>query len=393
MDDGAMPENRQPAVNIEFRDVVKRYPGADEAAVDHLSLEVPAGEICVLVGPSGCGKTTAMRMVNRLIDMTEGDILLGGKSVRDRKPPELRREIGYAIQQIGLFPHLTIADNIATVPRLLGWPKERIRERVRELIDLISLPQEVAGRYPGQLSGGQRQRVGVARALAADPPVLLMDEPFGAIDPINRDRLQNEFLRLQAEISKTIIFVTHDIDEAIKMGDRVAVLKQGGKLAQYAPPAELLMRPADEFVEQFVGADRALKRLALQRVRDVDLWTAALVHAGEPVAEARAKMADADMDIPLLVDDQARPIGWLSERGLLGERVRPELRSPADPTVDLDDVLRDALGRLLGEETRYGAVVDARGCVAGVLSLDLIASALQLPPSEARSSVDLVQDA
>ena len=288
------------AVSIEFRSATKRYPGTDEIAVDNLSLTVPAGEICVLVGPSGCGKTTAMRMVNRLIDITDGDILLDGRSVKERKPAELRREIGYAIQQIGLFPHQTIAQNIATVPRLLGWDKERIRARVDELLELISLdPHEVRDRYPGQLSGGQRQRVGVARALAADPPVLLMDEPFGAIDPITRERLQNEFLRLQAEIRKTIVFVTHDIDEAIKMGDKIAVLKKGGHLAQYASPAELLMRPADKFVEDFVGSDRALKRLALQRVRDIDLWKTALVHAGEPVAEARRKLVDADLDIAL----------------------------------------------------------------------------------------------
>jgi osmoprotectant transport system ATP-binding protein len=257
--------------------------------VNGLSLEVPAGEICVLVGPSGCGKTTAMRMVNRMIDITSGDILLDGRSVRERQPAELRREIGYAIQQIGLFPHLSVAGNIATVPRLLGWPKERIRARVDELLELVSLdPHETRDRYPAQLSGGQRQRVGVARALAVDPPLMLMDEPFGAIDPINRERLQNEFLRLQREIRKTIVFVTHDIDEAIKMGDRIAVMQKGGKLAQYAPPAELLMYPEGRFVEDFVGADRALKRLALQRVRDVDLWRAPLVRVGEPVAEARA---------------------------------------------------------------------------------------------------------
>ncbi len=232
------------AATLEFREATKRYPGQDEPAVDGLSLTVPAGEICVLVGPSGCGKTTAMRMVNRMIDITYGDILLDGTSVTERKPADLRREIGYAIQQIGLFPHLTTGDNIATVPRLLGWSKERMRARVDELLELVSLdPAETRDRYPGQLSGGQRQRVGVARALAADPPLMLMDEPFGAIDPINRERLQNEFLRLQKEIRKTIVFVTHDIDEAIKMGDRIAVLQKGGKLAQYAPPAELLDVP------------------------------------------------------------------------------------------------------------------------------------------------------
>jgi osmoprotectant transport system ATP-binding protein len=276
---------------VRYEHVTKRYAGTDAPAVEDLNLEVPAGEICVLVGPSGCGKTTAMRMVNRMIDITDGDILIGGKSVRDRKQSELRREIGYVIQQIGLFPHKTIGENIATVPHLLGWDKRRTRERVEELLKIISLPADFAERYPSQLSGGQRQRVGVARALAADPPLMLMDEPFGAIDPISRERLQNEFLRLQAGLRKTIVFVTHDIDEAIKMGDRIAIMQRGGKLAQYAPPAELLMYPANRFVEDFVGADRALKRLALQRVRDVDLWSAPLVRAGEPVEEARRKLA------------------------------------------------------------------------------------------------------
>jgi osmoprotectant transport system ATP-binding protein len=386
-----MPEPRQPAASIEFRRVTKRYPGAQSPAVEGLSLEIPAGEICVLVGPSGCGKTTAMRMINRLIDITEGDILLDGRSVRERKPAELRREIGYAIQQIGLFPHQTVAENVATVPRLLGWPKDRIRARVDELLELISLdPAEVRDRFPGELSGGQRQRVGVARALAADPPVLLMDEPFGAIDPITRERLQNEFLRLQREIRKTIVFVTHDIDEAIKMGDRIAIMKVGGHLAQYASPAELLMRPADQFVEDFVGADRALKRLALQRVNEVDLWKAAIVREGEPMNEVRAKVADADLDIPLLVDGDGRPVGWVSDRGMTGDRLKPELRSPAEPLIDLDDILRDALGRLLSEETRYSPVVDARGCVVGLLSLDLIAQALQTPADQVHSAADVL---
>jgi osmoprotectant transport system ATP-binding protein len=384
----AFPE----AAPLEFRDATKVYPGAEHPAVDGLTLAIPAGEICVFVGPSGCGKTTAMRMVNRLIEITSGDILLAGQSVKDRKPAALRREIGYSIQQIGLFPHETVGDNIATVPRLLGWRKDRIRSRVEELLDLIGLPHEVRDRYPAQLSGGQRQRVGVARALAADPPLLLMDEPFGAIDPINRERLQNEFLRLQAEIRKTIVFVTHDIDEAIKMGDKIAVLKEGGHLAQYASPAELLMAPADEFVEQFVGADRALKRLALQRVRDVDLAKVAQVRAGETVAEARAKCDDADLPYAMLVDDRGRPDGWLSDRAFTGERIRRELRSPAEPIIDLDDVLRDALGHLLAHETRYGPVVDGSGRMIGVLSMDVIGHALQIPPEESRTGTELIAE-
>jgi osmoprotectant transport system ATP-binding protein len=378
------------AATLEFRHVRKHYDGAPAPAITDLSFAVGAGEICVLVGPSGCGKTTAMRLANRMLEPTSGDILLDGRSVMARKPADLRREIGYAIQQIGLFPHQTVAGNIGTVPRLLRWDRRRIEDRVYELLDLIGLPAEMARRYPAQLSGGQRQRVGVARALAADPPLLLMDEPFGAIDPINRERLQNEFLRLQARLRKTIVFVTHDIDEAIKMGDRIAILKEGGRLAQYAPPAELLMEPADRFVEDFVGADRALKRLALQRVRDIDLWKAATVRVGEPVAEARAKLAAADLDIMLLVDDAARPVGWLSEAGLRGERVRAELRSSAEPVVELDDILRDALADLLMAETQYGPVVDGSGAVAGVLSIEALSHALTTEPDDLPSPTELI---
>ena len=383
------PSPRPSAATLEFRKATKRYPGQSEPAVKELSLTVPAGEICVLVGPSGCGKTTAMRMVNRMIDITDGDILLDGQSVRERRPAELRRDIGYAIQQVGLFPHLSVADNIATVPRLLNWDRERIRARVDQLLDLVSLDaNETRDRYPGQLSGGQRQRVGVARALAVDPPLMLMDEPFGAIDPINRERLQNEFLRLQREIRKTVVFVTHDIDEAIKMGDHIAVMQKGGKLAQYAAPAELLTNPATSFVEDFVGADRALKRLALQRVRDVDLWRAPLVRAGESVTAAREKLAESEVPYPLLVDDEGRPLGWLSDRALDGDLVTNELRSRADPVLELEDVLRDALSDLLAEEAQYGPVVDERGVVTGVLSIEILSHALKADPEEVPSGAD-----
>jgi osmoprotectant transport system ATP-binding protein len=384
------PSASRDAVSLEFREATKRYPGSDRPAVDHLTLEVAAGEICVLVGPSGCGKTTAMRMVNRMIDITEGDILVGGRSVRDRDEVELRRDIGYVIQQIGLFPHRTIGENVATVPRLLGWNRQRTEARVHELLDLIGLPKEMAGRYPAQLSGGQRQRVGVARALAADPPLMLMDEPFGAIDPINRDRLQKEFLRLQAGLRKTVVFVTHDIDEAIKMGDRIAVLQEGGILAQYGPPAELLMSPANAFVEDFVGADRALKRLALQRVRDVNLWTAPLVRAGEPVAEARAKVRASEVPYALLVDGEGRPVGWVSERAMAGDAVPAEPSSGPQPVIELDDVLRDALSTMLAAEVQYAPVVDAQGHVAGVLSIELLAHVIaRTPPEDVPTSVQL----
>jgi osmoprotectant transport system ATP-binding protein len=270
------------AAELELRHVSKRYPGEGEPAIGDLSFTVAAGEFCVLVGPSGSGKTTTMRLINRMIPLSSGEILLGGRSVLDRDVRKLRREIGYVIQQIGLFPHLTVAENIATVPRLLGWPKDRIAARVDELMALIDLdPETLSARYPAQLSGGQRQRVGVARALAADPPLMLMDEPFGAIDPINRANLQDEFLGLQAKVRKTIVFVTHDIDEAIKMGDRIAILREGGVLAQYDTPQAILARPADDFVAQFVGADRGIKRLSLTTLADIRLLDAD-PHSAEP---------------------------------------------------------------------------------------------------------------
>jgi osmoprotectant transport system ATP-binding protein len=367
---------------VRYEHVTKRYPGSDSPAVEDLTLDIPAGDICVLVGPSGCGKTTAMRMANRMVEMDSGDILLGEQSVRARPPARLRREMGYVIQQVGLFPHRTIAQNIATVPILLGWDRQRTDARVRELLELIGLDPALGERYPAQLSGGQQQRVGVARALAADPPVMLMDEPFGAIDPISRERLQNEFLRLQAEIRKTVLFVTHDIDEAIKMGDRIAVMRVGGKVEQYATPAELLMAPADDFVEDFVGADRALKRLALMRVRDIDLWEAPLAYVGQPTAEVRAKLDSAEVPYPLLVDDQRRPLGWLSERDLAADIVPDRPDSAPDPVLDLDDVMRDALADLLQTETQYAPVVDAGRRIAGVLSVEIISEFLTSPEAK-----------
>jgi len=316
------------AATLELRDVAKHYPGQRQPAIADLSFTVGAGEVCVLVGPSGSGKTTALRLINRMIEPSGGDILLGGESVLGREPHQLRRHIGYVIQQIGLFPHFTVAENIATVPRLLGWDKRRTAARVQELLELVGLdPDEIGPRYPAQLSGGQRQRIGVARALAADPPLMLMDEPFGAIDPITRTRLQDEFKRLQAQVQKTVVFVTHDIDEAIKMGDKIAILREGGHLAQYDSPAKILIDPADEFVAEFVGADRALKRLGLETLDEVKL-------------------------LP--------PNGAVSS-----------------PTVTRSTSVRDALSAILADGGRPVTVVDESGKPAGTVTLELLGGLLR----------------
>src|SRR4051794_23717905 len=278
------------AAELVFDEVTKRY-GEGDPAVDRLSLTVPAGEICVLVGPSGGGKTTALRLVNRLIPLTSGDIRIEGKSIGDQDVTELRRGIGYVIQQVGLFPHQTVEENIGTVPRLYGRDRKWIRARAQALLELVGLDPSYAKRYPSSLSGGQRQRVGLARALAADPPLLLMDEPFSAIDPIVRARLQDEFLRLQTEVRKTVVFVTHDVDEAIKIGDRIAILREGGKLAQYDTPTAILARPADDFVAQFVGLDRALKALALRTLGELRLR--AVTENGAPRLPSTTTLRDA----------------------------------------------------------------------------------------------------
>jgi osmoprotectant transport system ATP-binding protein len=310
------------AAEIVFDHVSKRYPGRQEQALHELSLEIPAGSFCVLVGPSGGGKTTALKMVNRLVPYDDGDIRIDGRSVRDLPAVELRRGIGYVIQQVGLFPHMTIAENIATVPRLLGWDKARIRGRTAQLLELVGLEPGDGSRYPAQLSGGQRQRVGLARALAADPPVLLMDEPFGALDPITRARLQQEVRRLHREVAKTIIFVTHDIDEAITMGDRIAILREGGRLAQYDTPDAILAQPADEFVARFIGEDRALRRLALRRVTDVPLGPVqgqtpdtARVAATATVRNAVSLMLESGTPELLVVGDDGAPVGILTLEG------------------------------------------------------------------------------
>ena len=316
------------AAEVVFDKATKVYPGQEGPALCELSLRIPPGEICMLVGPSGAGKTTALKLINRLLEPTSGDVLLDGRSVRSFDPPELRRRIGYVIQQVGLFPHQTVAGNIATVPRLLGWDRRRIEARVRELLVMVGFdPDADAKRYPSQLSGGQQQRVGLARAMAADPLVMLLDEPFGALDPITRLRLQDEFLRLHRELHKTVVFVTHDIDEAIHMGDRVAILREDGHLAQYDVPDHLLAHPVDDFVARFVGADRALKRLSLRKLSDLDLPPA--------------------------------------------DRAEGYERIPCDTT------LRDALSRMLADPDRPLLVVDAGGQPAGVVTVDVIFRALE----------------
>jgi len=308
------------AAEVVFDKATKFYAGRPEPAVDDLSLTVPAGEICVLVGPSGSGKTTALKLVNRLIYLTEGEIRIDGTKIYDLDVTELRRSIGYVIQQVGLFPHMTVETNVGTVPRLLGWPKQRIRERTAELLELVGLdPREDGPRYPAALSGGQRQRVGLARALAANPPLMLMDEPFGAIDPIVRARLQDEFLRLQQELRKTVLFVTHDIDEAIKLGDRIAIFRQGGKLAQYATPEEILRRPADDFVAEFVGADRALKVLSLHTLADLELDPP----RDGPHAAAETTLRDA---LALLIAERADVVAVTDASGtVIGSVTRDDL--------------------------------------------------------------------
>ncbi|HET7581278.1 MAG TPA: betaine/proline/choline family ABC transporter ATP-binding protein [Candidatus Limnocylindria bacterium] len=365
---------------VALEHVTKRYGRGDAPpAVDDLSLTIGAGEICVLVGPSGCGKTTTMKMINRLIEPTSGRITIAGEDVGALSPVELRRRIGYVIQQVGLFPHMTVADNVAIVPRLLRWPANRVNERIAELLELVGLdPGSYAGRYPAALSGGERQRVGVARALAADPPVMLMDEPFGAVDPIRRERLQNEFLRLQDKVRKTVVFVTHDVDEAIKMADRIAILQRGGVLAQYDTPDAILASPASEFVERFVGADRGLKRLSLGRVRDLPLSQPVIVRPGDGRAATRRRLSENASDYALLVDEAERPLGWIDEHDLEGDGpIDPESATPGAPTVQPETTLRDALSTMLLSSVQLGVVVDERERVLGVVSVDDLSEALR----------------
>jgi osmoprotectant transport system ATP-binding protein len=363
---------------IRFEGVSKRY-GDGTVAVDDLSLEIPTGQITVLVGPSGCGKTTSLRMINRMIDPTEGRILIDDEDIRSVDPPTLRRRIGYVIQSGGLLPHRNIVDNIATVPFLLGWDKKKARARSMELLERVGLPATFAKRYPYQLSGGQQQRVGVARALAADPPVMLMDEPFSAVDPVVRKSLQEEFLRLQSDLEKTIVFVTHDVDEAIKLGNQIAVLRTGGKLAQFAAPADMLAHPHDSFVEAFLGADRGVRRLSFFNATGLSLRDDPIVPASASGADATRLAAKTGAEWLLVVDGERRPLGWLGA-GNAGNQSTLDDGGlvPYGHTFQVDtDSLRAALDSAVLSPTGYAVGVDAEERVIGVVALSDVTAALR----------------
>ncbi|CAL9468598.1 betaine/proline/choline family ABC transporter ATP-binding protein [Streptomyces levis] len=369
-----MPETGAHGASIELENLTKRFPGSAQPAVDNVSMEIKAGEVVVFVGPSGCGKSTTLKMINRLIEPSGGRIRMGGEDVTDIDPVGLRRKVGYAIQSAGLFPHMTVAQNIGLVPKMIGWPRARIRERTEELLDLVGLdPGEFHGRYPRQLSGGQQQRVGVARALAADPPVLLMDEPFGAVDPITRDHLQDELIRLQHELRKTIVFVTHDFDEAIKLGDRIAVLRERSHIAQFDTPEAILTNPADDFVSGFVGAGAALKRLNLTRVRDVEITDYPTVTVDDPLQQIFNRLRAGGTGEVLLLDRRGRPYKWLRRGDLM--RARGSLAragTPVHDTVTRDATLRDALEAVLTDNAGRVAVTGRRGEYTGVVDMETL---------------------
>lgn len=356
---------------IRLEGVSKQYPGASSPAVGNLSLEVERGEFVTLVGPSGCGKTTTLKMINRIIEPTGGSIEIDGMDAMSVPVHELRRSIGYVIQQIGLFPHRTIAQNIATVPRLIGWEDSRIDDRISDLIDVVGLEAEMLNRYPSELSGGQQQRVGVARALAADPPVLLMDEPFGAVDPIVRGNLQQEFLELQRELGKTVVFVTHDIDEAILLGTRIAILNVGGVLEQYDRPEVILSQPANQFVEDFLGGERGLRRLGLLPISSAEMVRGPVVDRTASADDAQRTMSEHGVDWVGILDGD-HLLGWVDATELDGAAPSSVVPKPFAVSLMSNSSLREALDAVVTGHARTAVVVGEDGAYLGMLDLEAI---------------------
>jgi osmoprotectant transport system ATP-binding protein len=371
---------------IRLENLSKTFPGQTEPAVDDLSMDIYEGEIVVFVGPSGCGKTTTMKMINRIIEPTGGRIILDGEDVTTTNPDKLRRRIGYVIQQIGLFPHMTIANNIATVPRMLGWDKERTNSRVDELLETVGMDRSYRDRHPKELSGGQRQRVGVARAMAADPPIMLMDEPFGAVDPITREGLQDEFLRLQEEIQKTIVFVTHDIDEAIKMGDRIAILREQSVIAQYDTPERILTDPADEYVEDFIGAGASLKRLSLSKVGDIKTSEWPVAQLTDSPTEVLNTLHRSGKDYVLLLDEQRKPKRWVGAEELeLNGVPLKNAGWPAVAIVEGKSSLYETLDTMITSYKGSAIVVDDDGRYESIVDFGAVLQAIEeMRPEENR---------
>ncbi|MFC7456268.1 ATP-binding cassette domain-containing protein [Brachybacterium sp. GCM10030267] len=363
--------------SIRLEDVTKRYPGQARPAVDGVTLEIPEGQVVMLVGPSGCGKTTTLKMINRLIEPSEGRIMLGDEDVTSIDGDQLRRRIGYVIQAGGLFPHMSVSQNIALVPKMLGWDKARITARIDELLELVGLDPDVyRHRYPKELSGGQQQRVGVARALAADPPVLLMDEPFGAVDPITRQRLQDELIRIQQEVRKTMVIVTHDFDEAVKLGDWIVVFRDSAQIVQYDTPERILAEPADEFVEDFIGSGAALKQLALRRVREVETIEAVVAPAGGNAAEALERAKQIGHNHVVVTDKRDRPIAWPSRRALSRMQQLPTELDPALPAVGSGATLNDALDTMLVSSAGACLVTGRNSVFEGVVDVETVMDAI-----------------
>ena len=361
---------------IEFESVGKKFRDGT-AAVVNLDLTVPSDKITVIVGPSGCGKTTTLRMVNRMLEPTSGRIVWDGSPLRSKRKTRLRRQMGYVIQSGGLFPHRTVLENIGTVPGLLGWDKTKTRKRSQELLQSVGLDRKLAHRYPGQLSGGQQQRVGVARALAADPPVLLMDEPFGAVDPITRGLLQDELMRLQAELGKTIVFVTHDFGEAVKLGDRIAVLGDRSTVLQYDTPEAILANPADDTVAAFIGAGASLKQLTLLRVRDVELEQRPTARLADSVDELRLAVGDRRGSWGIVLDDRGRPYRWVAPHHLANASSLDNIGIPIGETVSTQSTLQDALEALLAESNAATAVTGSRGEYVGMITIDTLVGTIR----------------